>query len=141
MAKRRNNSTQRDLINLYSQPIATRSRVLPVARFPSVSYKTNKYALTLIEDRRTHYPGLSPFKRPVVSAAVGRPARIKLIENNRYAAPSQTKMDLAFDEPKKLAICIRRQRRKEVLHAKGVAGSKNLKKPTRNEWSEISCRS
>lgn len=138
MAKKR---TRRDTLTTLLTPIATRSRVPQVHRLPTVSYKTNNFALTLVEDRRTHYPGLSPFKRPVQQMAVGRPARLKLIQDPRYNAPSQTKGLVAFSEPDKLPLCIRRKVRKQVIHAKGVAGSKNLKKPHRNEWSDVSCRS
>lgn len=119
-------------------------RYRPVPHFPQlpkVSYKTNTFALSLIEDRREHYPGLKPYNRPVSQLAVGKPARLKLIQNPRHKAPSQTKAIVAFQEPHKLPLCIRRKQRKQVLHAKGVAGSKNLKKPTRNEWSDVSCQS
>lgn len=44
-----------------------------------------------------------------------------------------------FAVPKKVAICVRRQTRKEVLHAKKVAGKSGLKKPRRNMWSKIRC--
>lgn len=137
MAKKR---TGRDIITSLSQPY--RYRPVPhVLRPPSVSYKTNMFALSLIEDRRTHYPGLSPYKRPVVSEAVGRPARLKLIQNPRHRQPSYTKALVAFAEPDKLPLCIRRRVRKEVLHAKGVAGSKKpQRKPRRNEFSDVSCK-
>lgn len=137
MSKKR---TRRDNLTSLLNPIATRSRVPQVHRFPTVSYTTNNFALSLIEDRRTHYPGLKPYNRPVQQMTVGKPARLHLVDKP-YKAPSQTKATIAFQDPKKLPICIRRKTRAQVLHAKGVAGSKNLKKPTRNEWSDVSCRS
>lgn len=136
MSKKR---TRRDNLTSLLKPIATH-RVPQVHRLPVVTYTTNRFALSLIEDRRTHYPGLSPYKRPVQQLAVGRPARLHLVDK-KYAAPSQTKATVAFQEPHKLPICIRRKERAQVLHAKGVAGSKGLKKPRRNEWSDVSCRS
>lgn len=138
MSKKR---TSRDPLASLLTPIATRSRVAPVHRLPSVSYKTNNFALGLIEDRRTYYPGLKPYNRPIAQMAVGAPARLALVDKPQYRASSQTKATVAFAEPQKLPICIRRETRKQVLHAKGVAGSKGLKKPTRNEWSDVSCRS
>lgn len=135
MARRRRDNSLTSLLS----PIATRS-VHAVTASPRVSYNTNRFALTLVEDRRTHYPGLSPFKRPVQQMTVGRPARLKLIDPKRYGPSAQTKATVAFEEPHKLPLCTRRAVRKEVLHAKGVAGGK-VRKPKRNEWSDVSCRS
>lgn len=136
MSKKR---TRRGITTPSFTPTATRSRVPQVHRFPTVTFTTNKFALSLIEDRRRHYPGPSPFKRPIQQFTVGRAARLHIIQDHRYSAPSQTKGRIAFKEPHKLPICIRRQQRKQVLHAKGVAGGK-VGKPHRNEWSDVSCR-
>lgn len=48
---------------------------------------------------------------------------------------------VAFSQPKRVLVCIRRSRRREVLHAKGVAGRRGLRPPRRNYFSSISCRS
>lgn len=132
--------TRRDPLTTLFSSIATH-RVASVHRLPSVSYKTNNFALSLVEDRRIHYPGLKPYNRPIAQMTVGKPARLHLVENKRYSAPSQTKAIVAFQEPHKLPICIRRKERREVLFAKGVGGSRGLRKPTRNEWSDVSCQS
>lgn len=137
MSKKR---ARRDTLDTLLSPIATH-RVHTPTVFPRVTYNTNNFALSLIEDRRTHYPGLSPYKRPVAAYSVNKPARLKLVEPNRYGPPAQTKATIAFQDPKSLPLCTRRAVRKEVLHAKGVAGSKHLRKPKRNEWSDVSCRS
>lgn len=137
MSKKRN---RRDSIATLLSPIATR-RVPQFHRLPSVSYLTNRFALTLIEDRRTSYPGLKPYNRPVSQLTVGKAARLTLTDaTKKYSAPAQTKATIAFQEPHKLPLCIRRKERREVLHATGKAGGK-VKKPRRNEWSEVSCQS
>lgn len=106
---------------------------------PPVTYKTNIRALQMVEDRRTFYPD-QPLYRPARTIAVGRPARLKLVQNPRYTAPSQTKGLVAFAEPQKVPICIRRKERKQVLHAKGIAGSKKRLRPgRRSEFSSIHC--
>lgn len=135
--------TRRRDISIFSPPIATRS-VPHRTRLGPVSYKTNRFALDLIrdlrmiEDRRTHYPGLV---RPVVTITVGQPARLKLKQNPRYNAPSQTKGIVAFQQPERLPVCIRRHQRREVLFAKGVGGSKKpQRKPRRNAFSDVSCK-
>lgn len=68
------------------------------------------------------------FPRTYAPAAfVGRPGR-------------QTKATVSFRVPEAVLICVRRKRRKEVIHALGVAGARGLRKPRRSEFSEISCR-
>lgn len=94
--------------------------------------------LSLIEDRRTYHP--DPIRR-VAYLSVNKPARLTLRENTRYNAPSFTKALVAFAEPKKLALCVRRSQRKQVLFAKGIGGSKRpQRRPRKNEFSDISCR-
>lgn len=131
---RRDNTTLSQLLSL--------PRAVPNLPRLAVTYTTNNFALGLIEDRRIFEPGLKPFNRPVRTMTVGKPARLHLVENTRYSAPSQTKALVAFQEPKKLPLCVRRIQRKQVLHAKGVAGSKKPQnKPHFNEWSDVSCQS
>lgn len=91
--------------------------------------------LRTIDDRRTFHP--SPFTRPAVSA--GRRADTKLV------VPSQSLRDVQrlnhtvqFKEPRKVLICVRRKIRKEVIHAKGVGGSR-VRKPKRNQFSDVKC--
>lgn len=52
---------------------------------------------------------------------------------------SQTKAVLAFHAPQSVNICKRRSTRKQVIHAKGIAGGR-VKKPRFNQWSKYSCR-
>lgn len=47
---------------------------------------------------------------------------------------------LEFQDAERVVVCVRRRRRREVLHARGVAGSKGLRPPRYNFWSKISCR-
>lgn len=95
-------------------------------------------ALVLVEDRRTFYP-TAPALRPALSFSRKSHARVVAKQNPRFNQPSQTKAILAFAEPKKVLVCVRRKRRKEVLHAKGVAGRRGLRRPHRNNWSGIRC--
>lgn len=46
---------------------------------------------------------------------------------------------IRFDNPSATVTCIRRQRRKEVIHALGVAGSKTAK-PKWTSDSKVSCK-
>lgn len=93
---------------------------------------TRSGRLTAIEDRRTFSPGrvTSPRTPRQVARMSMHPAR----------QASGRKVEVySFDLPRSVAICARRAIRKQVIHAKGVAGSK-VRRPKRNAFSSISCR-
>lgn len=105
--------------------------------------------LVLVEDRRLfHFDG--PARTPLEDD--GRPARITLRNKSRPRGQkrgayrfgpkvySQTKAIRAFEEPRRVLICVRRQSRKEVLFAKRKAGRGGMRPPRRNYWSSISCK-
>lgn len=130
----------RDVLTLYTQPhryrqVRTHSPLNPV----TVNYKTNNFALGLIEDRRRYTPGQSPLRRGVNLVTVGARPRLTLKQNPKYNQPSQTKAIVAFADPHKIPLCIRRKERREVLHAKGVAGGKVRRPGRRNQWSDVKC--
>lgn len=98
------------------------------------------------EDRRTYHPEGN--SRPARSVSRSRPRLevrdrpLKLnpdIFRNIRAFPSQTKAIVAFSAPKDVLVCIRRNRRKEVLHAIGKAGKKGQRPPRRGPYSDIHC--
>lgn len=136
MSKKR---APRDVLTLYSQPHRYRQVRTHPSFNPVTSYKTNNFALGLIEDRRTYSPGLSPLARGVNMLTVGARPRLTLKQNPRYNQPSQTKAIVAFAEPDKIPLCIRRKERREVLHAKGVAGGKVRRPGRRTQWSDVKC--
>lgn len=47
---------------------------------------------------------------------------------------------VAFARPSRVLICVRRQQRREVMHALGHAGGVGQKSPRFSEYSSISCR-
>lgn len=118
--RRRELRRARDLFSI-ANPVS-RSRVSYVRLRP-------ERPLSLYSDRRLYHPlrALRPafaFKRPAA----------RIVDRNVISARTQ----LAFAVPKKVAICIRRKERREVLHARGAAGGR-VAKPRRNEWSNIKC--
>lgn len=46
---------------------------------------------------------------------------------------------LLFSAPANVQVCVSRGIRKEVLHAKRVAGTRGLKKPKYNHYSKVRC--
>lgn len=109
-----------------------------------------KSALRALEDRRTYHPEgdfrpAQTFRSPRYRIVVAdrprmsrRPKDPLRLSRSLYRG---TKATLAFEAPQEVAICIRRQRRKEVLHAKQKTGRGKGKqrRPRRNAYSKISC--
>lgn len=82
---------------------------------------------------RAFRPALSILRRGAVRS---RPLVLK--KPTPYQTPRLTE-PLRFVDPKKAIVCIKRNARKRVLHAKKIAGSGGLRKPRRNHLSEVSC--
>lgn len=104
--------------------VANRLRLLRMIVPPPV--------LTQYEDRRLYHPnrivrGAFSFRRP----------DSRLVDRSRSF---RAKTVLGFAVPKRVAVCVRRKTRREVLLAKGRGGGRN-RRPRRNEWSNVSCRS
>lgn len=112
------------------------------------------FGLRAIEDRRRfHHPSsllrrprssFRPYRRPHPLTLSTRPSRLLVNDALPYSqalftAPA-SRPRLAFQAPKRVLVCIRRQQRKEVLHALGKAGRSGQRRPRRSELSEISCK-
>lgn len=106
--------------------------------------------LSDVEDRRLfHFEGPN---RPALLDD-GTLARVHVVDrpkNRNRVKPrafrfgpkiySQTKAIVAFEEPERVAVCVRRKARREVLFAKKRAGRGGMRKPRRTWLSKISCR-
>ena len=98
-------------------------------------------------------PVLAPRRRPRVVPAqdrrlfepagvrrarlvTGEPAQIRPGRSlpGRFPSPR-----VVFHAPRKVMICVRRHRRREVLFARGVAGSRGIRRRRLNEWSNVKC--
>lgn len=102
-----------------------------------------------LEDRRLWSPvythpatGYSPAR-----TFFGVPARV--VAGRARSAPGGRSRPLGgvypvvsvgFERPRSTLVCVRRARRREVLHALGVAGSRGLRRPRRNVYSAVSCK-
>lgn len=115
----------------------TRQRVpsFPVLR--RVIYSPPIALVPPLGDRRVYLPDRSV--APVFSISTRAASRVVAKQNPAFRQPSQTKALLTFAQPSKLPLCTRRRVRKQVIHALGVAGSKNLRRPRRNQWSDVKC--
>lgn len=101
--------------------------------------------LRSIEDRRTWHP--EGVFRPARSFSVPR-HRLSVIgprlrSQTPYKAFSTfdpTPVGIGFRSPARVLVCVRRKIRREVLHARGVAGSKGIRKRRISEFTSVSCR-
>lgn len=114
--------------NATSVPSLTHSLLRP--------WSPPSFNLRVIEDRRTHHP-LGVF-RPAKSFGPRSDTRVVARSSSR---PFQISQGFRFAVPERVVVCVRRQRRKEVLHALGRAGSGAGRKRKRRNWmSSISCK-
>lgn len=95
---------------------------------------------TMVEDLRRHEVEVSPISRTVggvrsriVPAAVARTRRDEPVK--AFKVYNQ----MAFEKPRGVLVCVRRQMRKEVILAKGKGGAKH-RRPRRGQWSHVQCR-
>jgi len=110
---------------LDSLPIRVRSWAPPTA------------LLTEIDDHRTYTK--SPATRPALTLT-GAVAGIQAITPKR-GTRSRTRVpyQIAFTAPKETLVCVRRSRRRQVLHALKKTGKRGQRRRRRSQWSNIKC--
>lgn len=128
MAKKRRRSSHR----IRRDAIARRySSAVP----RSAAFSSVRPLPLMLEDRRLYHP--DPL--PIAQASIRSASRLVAKQNPRFKQPSQTKAIIAFAEPSKVSVCVRRGIRKQVIHALGVAGGK-VRRGRRSAYSDISCK-
>lgn len=126
-SKSRNRQSRRDAI----------SSLMPTA-LPSAVRSPSRSLLRQIEDRRSFYP--EPATRPALLFSGAKHSLIastpkKATKRAKSRVPSQ----VAFYAPSQVLVCVRRKRRKEVLHALRKTGKRGQRRPRRNSLSHIRC--
>lgn len=129
MARRSRNRQRRDVPTI-ANPILSR---LPLPQW----YPRPISNLRVIEDRRTFHPDFVPrtFSRSPAKIQVRNAPR-----NQKIQTPPTPRPHYSFNAPDRVLVCVRRQRRKEVLFAKRHAGKSGQRKPRFNQFSNISCK-
>jgi len=92
------------------------------------------------EDRRSFHP--EGDYAPAKSFSQSRHRlTVKKLRQHRAAPSLKTYSPsfVAFEQPNKVLICVRRKIRKEVLHAFRKAGRSGQRRPRRSWFSAISC--
>lgn len=136
MAKRNKNRHRPEGKRGIFHPTANlRLRALPDLLIRPVSRQ--RVDLRPFEDRRAFHP--LKHARPAITTFKRADARL-LIDDRKVDVkkPSRLPFGVTFAVPQRVAICVRRKRRKEVIFAKGVGGSKT-RKPRRTEFSDVRC--
>lgn len=132
MRRRRGSSTQsvsRSVVR--SDPLLDRifaSPLLPVSLPRSV--------VRSVEDRRTFHPLRT--SRP--AAALPRAASRLVVKSsavNHFRDNLSARVGFAV--PERVAVCVRRKERREVIHAIGRAGGGGSRRRRRNNWSDVIC--
>ncbi|QXP44213.1 MAG: hypothetical protein [Arizlama microvirus] len=111
--------------------------------FPIIRDRSSR---TFGEDRRFFYP--EPFQTSWRPATRFSDVRARLTVHPNTNKRSTARLDpfaglspvVSFHRPDSVRICVRRKQRREVLHAKRVAGRAGLARPRRSVYSSISCR-
>lgn len=92
---------------------------------------------SVLQDRRLFHPLGSD--RPLVTRT-GGPVRVipkpRALQRDKIAVPAA----LGFAGAPRVMICARREVRKQVLHAKGIAGGSGMRPPRYNWTSQYTCR-
>lgn len=95
--------------------------------------------LSPIEDRRVFHP--QGVRRPAKSflgnshtLRAPEPSPAMLSKPRPYITPG-----VAFEDPNKVLVCVRRKRRREVLHAFNKTGKTGQKKPRQSYYSSVKC--
>lgn len=142
-----NYNNQYNLNNVHYQverEISKFARPVAPIRLPRLS-RVPRVALTLYEDRRTFHPD-GRLRRTIAlpqsgSRIVLKDAKHVSQQSGRsYYRPLSTKAVLAFAAPQRVAVCVRRHRRREVLFAKRRTGKGAYARKHLTDLSKVSCR-
>lgn len=135
-SSRRSSRTRRDNSSIANQRLPRTDMI----DFNMVS-PIGRTDLRGVEDRRTFFPGDRPAASPsrrqhtlIISPNVNRRPSRPLKSGSSYSSSQ-----VVFED-KDTLVCVRRSRRKEVLHALGKSGRSGQRKPRFNKFSSVSCK-
>lgn len=94
--------------------------------------------LRVLEDRRYYDP--LPDVLRVPRAFPQEAARIRAKSSPVKGVRNDTLSHrVGFAVPDRVAMCVRRKQRREVIHALGKSGSGGSRRRRRNAWSDVDC--
>lgn len=110
--------------------------LLPLSPIGLRGAATRSLSRNLYEDRRLYHP----LRRNAPPRALRRASLQLVAREPRSSRYRGTAAPISFREPRDVFVCARRQERREVIHARGIAGRRNLRKPRRTALSNINCK-
>lgn len=133
----RRSRRERDLTSTDPDLVAT-DQVLP----PSVDLSLFRSILPEIEDRRLFDPTpLKPARGVLYEDTQVVPRPSKPLPGRPVASLASRPEVFGFRNPKHVAVCARREARREVLFAKRKTGAGSRARwRRRNEYSDVSCK-
>lgn len=119
------------------------NNTLPLSKSPTF-LKTPSF-FSLFEDRRQFHPSgfqrpARSFNRPNHTLVVPKPSKINSGPSRPAKLINNLTASIGFENSKSVLVCVRRNIRKEVLHALRKTGRVGQKKPRRSFFSSIKCR-
>lgn len=145
MAKSKNRNTTYDVTtSTYRQARVTAvNATTRVVRPVVIVRPLVSYLPVLGEDRRTFHPD-GPFRTPFSSPRSAARLVVKRAHKsgagrNLWSLDQSPPVRVGFNRPDRVAICVRRKARREVLFASGVGGSRT-KRGKRTFSSGFSCK-
>lgn len=134
--------SHRNRLSSYTQrgrdtKVSIARRSLPLSDFNLIDKwrKDRLSPLTEVEDRRRFHP-MREMRNP--RTIVGTSSQIRPVSERAHASSAMT--DVGFIDPARVLVCARRRMRREVLHARGIAGGTGFRSPRFNFWSNVSCK-
>lgn len=131
---RKSHKRRRSPPNTRPNAVASVQRYSPRAVFRPAALPLSVLQSPIL-DRRTYHP----LRKLRPMTMVRHLSRQVAKQNPTFNQLSQTKAILSFANPKKVALCVRRKIRKQVILALGKGGGGH-RPPRRNETSNFSCR-
>lgn len=111
------------------------TRDTPAIATPVRSFVPARTVLQMLEDRREFYPSVVRPPKGFFKAATR--LVVPHAKQSRFSWPTAA---VGFAVPRKVAICVRRKQRREVLFASGVGGSRRRqRKPRYSYYSAVEC--
>lgn len=128
-------------VKLYRPPPLTLPKLSPLLFQTPV-----RKSVLRLEDRRAWHPDKTVYRKIPSPAAAASPrsgALLKLSPRRLMHPGSLLRLPnisdlIGFRTPGRVAICVRRRIRKEIMHALGKAG-KGHKRPRHNAFSKVKC--
>lgn len=119
--------------------MARRRRQIPVSDLPEV-VRVRLSSPVVLDDRRSFHPAgpmrpASSFRRADRRIVLKQSSKFAPLRNDTYAD-----WRIGFSVPKRVAICVRRKQRKEIIHALKLSGKgARARRHKRNYWSGVDC--